>query len=471
MASQHPEILRRVQQRAAELVKVAADNFKIRLDYSDASIPRVEQALNELHEVLGGKVEKNKGSIAELSTNFGSYIGEVLRRKHGGEWRDNLPNFPPRIECLDVNGAIVSPMQQVFLRVTKGAQYNIAEFYKKVETAIASQRASRQAAGATNATDAGAETRKKAAEAVADAKQLFGIELDYTEATLDRLDEALRRLHNVLYDKVPASERMNDDEKFLMKPVAAWRYVAYLGEVCSRLLGAEWKKNIPGCRPDYLGLVAGGKLLSVELKGSRLEPREIIVNCINDPDRWSAKNYYFDAKRTLQADAGMANAKSFDDKMAVIAQEAVTIARDRHRITLDFSENSVKELENLLAQIHTRLPKPDDPQRPSNEWITSIAVTFGAYFGEIIRKNLGGHWLPQNPHLITVHSDGRTTEGPGSLPVLNVQGNILTPCRKVLKRILEGPGDNVAYFYKVSSDLIRNGGVPPDSWLENSSKL
>ena len=419
--------------------------------HGSSSIPRVENALSDLHKHLGVKAEHNKAAIVELTNNFGAYIGEVLRRKHGGEWRDNLPNFPPRVECLDVNGAIVSPMQQVFLRITKGPQYNISEFFKKVETAIANQGGATQAHAApptTNTTDAGAETRKKAAEAVADAKQLFGIELDYTEAALDRLDEALRRLHNMLYDKVPESKRMNDDEKFLMKPVAAWRYVAYLGEVCCKNLGAEWKNNIPGCPPDFLGLVVGGKLLNVELGGAQITPRDIIVNCLNDPDRWSAKNYYFDAKRTLQAVAGMANAKSFDDKMAVLAQEAVTIARDRYGVTLDFSEASAKQLEALLAQLHVRLPKPGDPARPSDEWITSHAITFGAYLGELLRKNLGGNWLQQNP------------TAPGSLPVLNVQGNILTPCRKALKRILEGPGENVASFYSVACHIIR-GGVPP----------
>jgi hypothetical protein len=70
-------------------------------------------------------------------------------------------------------------------------------------------------------------------------------------------------------------------------------------------------------------------------------------------------------------------------------------------------------------------------------------VTFGGYLGELFRKKMGGKWLQQNPG------------APGSLPALNIDGNILTPCRKVSKRILEGPSDNVAFFYKTACELIR----------------
>ena len=114
-------------------------------------------------------------------------------------------------------------------------------------------------------------------------------------------------------------------------------------------------------------------------------------------------------------------AQSADERMIVCAQEAVSIARDRYGATLDFSEASVKELEILLAKIHDWLPKIGDASRPSDQWIIGVSITFGAYLGEVFRRNLGGNWLLQNPH------------APGSLPALNVAGSILTPCRKVSK--------------------------------------
>jgi hypothetical protein len=430
------EVLTGVQQRAAELIKFAAEKFKLRLDYTEASIPRVEQALAEIHKHIGTKATENKAAIVKLSNGFGSYVGEILRRKHGGTWRVNLPDFPAGVEGLDVNGAIISPMQHVFLRITKGAQFNIEEFYKKAETVILQRRSAGapQSSTEAGAADPAVDMRKKAAEAVLDAQQLFRITLDYSESSLDPLDEALSRLHNLLTDKVPESERLSADEKFLLKPVAAFRYVAYLGEVFCRSLGGEWRNNIPGCRPEFVGVVLGGKLI---------DPREMVVNCINDPQSWSAKNYYLDQKRTHEVNGAMSGAQSFDDRMVICAKEAISIARDRYGITLDFSEASVKELETLLAGIHNSLPKPDDSSRPSDQWITSISVTFGAYLGEVFRKNLGGSWLQQNP------------TAPGSLPALNIGGNVLTPCRKVSKRILDGPGENVAFFYSAACQIIR----------------
>jgi len=39
-----------------------------------------------------------------------------------------------------------------------------------------------------------------------------------------------------------------------------------------------------------------------------------------------------------------------------------------------------------------------------------------------------------------------------------VQDGILTPCRKVSKRILDGPGDNVAFFYDTTLKIILKKG-------------
>lgn len=434
----------RANQRAAELVTFAAANFKLKLDYSEESIARVEHTLGEIHKHFGANAEQNKAAMVNLANGFGSYIGEVIRRNHGGEWRANLPNLPPGVDGLYVNGAVVSPLQAVFLRITKGSQFNIENFYKKAQSTILQSRKSGDAAPAPVA-DPAAGMAKSAAEAVADAKLLFGIELDYSEATLDRLDDALRRLHEVLTDKVPESQRMDNNEEFMLKPVAALRYMAYLGEVFRKGLGAEWRNDLNGRQLTSAGLVYEGKLIEAAVRGKVISPGQIIVNCINDPESWSAKNYYLDAKRTIQTNSAMDKAESFSDRMGVVAQEAVTIARDRYAVILDFSETSVASLEGLLSQLHEQLPKLGDPNRPSGAWIAGISITFGAYLGEIFRKNLGGKWIPQNPGILD------------SLPALNIQGNVLTPCSKVSKRILHGPGESVEFFYKAASKFIREG--------------
>lgn len=442
MTSPSEEILARMQKRAAELVEFAKENFKLVLDYSEESICRVEHALDEIQKHIGARAEESKAAVVNLSDGFGAYLGEVLRRKFGGEWRTNLPGFPPDVEGLVIRGTVVVPLRQVFLRITRGSEFNIENYYRKAESVFVQRRESTIAAGAgsVRTIDPAIEMKQKAAEAVEEAKQGFGIELDYSEASLDRLDQALSKLHDLLTDKVPEAVRINEEQKFFLKPVAALRFVAYLGEVFCKTLSAEWRNNIPGYRPDFTGLVAGDRLLGVELRGEFILPGDIIVRCINDPQSWSAKNYYHDAKRTHEVNSAMSSAASLDDRMAICAREAAILARDRYNITLDFSENSVKELERLLTGLHDQLQKSGDPQRPSDQWIAGISVTFGAYLGEVIRQKYGGKW----------EAGVR-----GSLPALNVNGNLLTPCRKVSLRILNGPVDSVAFFYSAVRQLLQ----------------
>jgi hypothetical protein len=439
------QILERMQQRAAKCVKVSAENFKLLLDYTEASIPRVEYALAEIHKRVGTEPDKNKQTIVNLANGFGAYIGEILRKKHGGHWRDKLPDSPPELEGLEIHGVVFSPMVCVFFRLAKGEKYDVVEFYKRTEAAIARSRpaATPPPPAKTSAGDPDGGMGDYAAKAVAEAKGRFGIELDFTEASLDRLDEVLLGIHKLLRDQVPESKKLLEGDKLLLKLTAAANYSFYLNEIFLRALGARWRNNIPGRSPEFFGFTVGDKLIDFTFRGQTLPPSQVIVNCLNDPTQWSAKNYYFDVKRTHEVDSALTGAASFDSQMGVCAQEAVTIARDRYGISLDFSEASVKQLETLLAGIHSELPKPGDPARPSDEWITSVSVTFGAYLGEIFRKNLGGTWLKQNPR------------APGSLPALSVQGNTLTPCRKVLKRILEGPAENVAFFYQAGCQIIR----------------
>ena len=436
MDSHSQQLLERMQERAAKCVRTSAEKFKLHLDYTEASIPRVEHALAEIHKHVGAEPDKNKLTIVNLANGFGAYIGEVLRKKHGGHWRDKLPDSPPELEGLDVNGVVFSPTVCVFFRLAKGEKYNVVEFYKRTEAAVARSRPAPTPGPATGMGDL-------AAKAVTEAEERFGIDLDYSEASLDRLDTVLLELHKVLTDQVPESKKLTDDEKFFLKVTASARYVGYLSEVFIRVLGAEWKKSVGSGNNEFECLILGGKVIEVELRGELISPPQIIVNCLNNPRAWSAKNYYFDVKRTHQVDSSLASAASFDDQMRGCAQEAVTIARDRYGVILDFSETSVKQLETLLANMHSRLPKLGDPARPSDQWIARVGATFGAYLGEIFRSNLGGTWLKENP------------QAPGSLPSLNIHGDILTPCRKVVKRIVEGPGENVAFFYQGACQIIR----------------
>jgi len=205
MDAQSQQILLRVQQRAVACVNQAAVKFHLLLDWTEASIPRVEYALGEIHKQIGAKADQNKATIVALSNGFGSYIGEMLRKKHGGHWCNNLPNSPADLEGLEVNGVVFSPMVCVFFRITNGVKYNVVEFYKRTAAAIGRSRPAVTPSPAVGMGDF-------AVKAVAEAKERFGIGLDYSEASLDGLDQVLRELHNLLTDQVPDLRKLSSDE-------------------------------------------------------------------------------------------------------------------------------------------------------------------------------------------------------------------------------------------------------------------
>jgi hypothetical protein len=67
---------------------------------------------------------------------------------------------------------------------------------------------------------------------------------------------------------------------------------------------------------------------------------------------------------------------------------------------------------------------------------------FGCYFGEVIRKNLGGHWFAP-------------TEPAGGFAVLAIalpNGLHVNPIGKVFKLLENGPEDSTAWLYKVLAE-------------------
>jgi hypothetical protein len=115
------------------------------------------------------------------------------------------------------------------------------------------------------------------------------------------------------------------------------------------------------------------------------------------------------------------------------AHKAVVIARE-FNATFDYSENSLMELEGILAQLALDLP----PGGPSSEDLTEMCKMWGCYFGEVVRRRYGGDW------------DIETYPGKQFATLtLTVAGSKLFPSMKIHRRLTEGEGDNVWSFYKM----------------------
>ena len=117
-----------MQKLADTAVASARDKFAISLDFTENSLQQLELLSQKAHE------RYKQASIGGNSTNiplentvriWGSYFGEVIRRKFGGDWVVDQMNV-----FLQAGNRRVDPLGQVRLRIVNGPQYNILEFYK-----------------------------------------------------------------------------------------------------------------------------------------------------------------------------------------------------------------------------------------------------------------------------------------------------------------------------------------------------
>lgn len=128
-----------MMQAYAEDAVRQARQFQINLDYSEKSLEQVERLLGELHDELQNRASSSAGpqspeqQVDEMSRLWGGYLGEVLRRRFGGEWTiEKYPAGDFLIVTLNVNGAKVFPAMKIHKRLTNGVTDNLLPFYQNV---------------------------------------------------------------------------------------------------------------------------------------------------------------------------------------------------------------------------------------------------------------------------------------------------------------------------------------------------
>ena len=113
---------------AEEAVRLAWKDHRQRLDLSESSIDVLEQ-------ILEGQSAEDLESQTRL---WGSYFGEVIRRRFAGEWE--LAQYPGGgvsvVPTLVVQGGRLYPLMKVYRRLTLGASENLPAFYKMVSTRL-----------------------------------------------------------------------------------------------------------------------------------------------------------------------------------------------------------------------------------------------------------------------------------------------------------------------------------------------
>lgn len=113
--------------------------------------------------------------------------------------------------------------------------------------------------------------------AVIFSKKNLGINLDFTEESLEIVDEILEVFH-----KANEAEEVDDDRLLDL----SMTFGGYLGEVISKNIGGDWEEN-------------DGKMIFLKVNEKKVLPLNIIYKRINIGERASVERWYNKFKEKL----------------------------------------------------------------------------------------------------------------------------------------------------------------------------
>ena len=121
-----PDLGAMMEGYAQAAVELARKEFKRNLDFSADSV----DALDDILVVVSESPEKDLDFEVRL---WGSYLGEVLRRRYVGGWEmTQYPGGTVAVPAVDVRGSRLFPLMKVYRRLTAGEEEDLRSFYTMV---------------------------------------------------------------------------------------------------------------------------------------------------------------------------------------------------------------------------------------------------------------------------------------------------------------------------------------------------
>jgi len=122
----YPDLGAMMEGYAQGAVELARKEFRQELDFSSESI----DVLDEILVVVSESPEKDLDFEVRL---WGSYLGEVLRRRYAGGWEmTQYPGGTMAVPAVDVRGSRLFPLMKVYRRLTVGEEEDLGSFYAMV---------------------------------------------------------------------------------------------------------------------------------------------------------------------------------------------------------------------------------------------------------------------------------------------------------------------------------------------------
>lgn len=118
------------------------------------------------------------------------------------------------------------------------------------------------------------------------------------------------------------------------------------------------------------------------------------------------------------------------------AEEFVVFAQERYDVELDWSQVSIKYLDDIVNELHTTFVA----EQPDPQLVSPIARSLGCYVAEVYRIFHGGQW-------------GWINLESGSFPgVRSEAGALFLPLKKAHDRIIIGDGADIWEYFQLLTE-------------------
>ena len=121
----------------AEAAVQEAGGEKIALDYGEESLRQLDPML----DILRPRLSAFPGDLDEACKRWGGYLGEVVRRRWGGDW--TIESYPGKgflVVTLSVAGSKIYPAMKIHRRLTSTpSEESIWSFYQMLQTRLGSR--------------------------------------------------------------------------------------------------------------------------------------------------------------------------------------------------------------------------------------------------------------------------------------------------------------------------------------------
>ena len=125
-SSQFPDLGTMMEGYARAAAELGEREFQQKLDFTSESI----DALDEILVLVGESPELDLDFEVRL---WGSYLGEVLRRRYAGVWEmTQYPGGVMAVPAIEVRGSRLFPLMKVYRRLTVGDEEDLRAFYAMV---------------------------------------------------------------------------------------------------------------------------------------------------------------------------------------------------------------------------------------------------------------------------------------------------------------------------------------------------